>query len=569
MFVTSCLPDKSRKIGEVGNMASSARLGQTDGVGAGCSAARPRCLGKSLHSGSLLASAALAFLLAPGCHLPEWAHNGFKVGPNYSKPPAPVAPEWIDYKDPRVKSEEADLSEWWHVFKDPALGSLEDLAYRQNLTLREAGTRILQARAIRAIACGNLFPQVQQANGSYTRFKLSEQIANPFKEPHFDNWATTLNGSWELDIWGLFRRSLESADAALDASVEDYDNVLVILLADVASSYLEFRTFQERLTYTRQNVEIQTRGYQLAEDRFKAGATSERDVQQAKQILEQTKALIPDLEKGMRQAGNSLCVLLGIPPEDLTRVLGAEGVIPPTPIEVVVGIPADLLRRRPDVRRAERLAAAQCAQIGVAVAEFYPHIAINGTIGVAAAQFSHLFDVPSAGVGSIGPSFTWNILNYGRILNNVRLQDARFQELVYTYQDTVLTAGREAEDAIIGFLKAQQRTESLGESVKAAQRTEEITYEQYKQGAVDFTPLLLVEQTLAQQQDQLAQSRGDIALNLIAVYRAIGGGWEMRLARDGNGCAPAPAAAGPPPPGAPPAGERLPPPRLAPPVPAS
>jgi NodT family efflux transporter outer membrane factor (OMF) lipoprotein len=485
----------------------------------------------------------LALLLAPGCQLGDWVHNGFKVGPNYCKPQAPVASEWIDYKNDnkevrsKVKSDEPDLSEWWGVFNDPALVSLEEMAYQQNLSLREAGARILEAQANRGIAVGNLFAQLQQATGSYTRNQISEQIANPFPQPRFDNWAAGFTASWELDIWGLFRRAIESADATLDASVENYDDVLVILLADVASSYIQYRTFQERLNYVRQNVALQEKGYELADARFKAGASTERDVQQSKQILEQTRALIPQLESLLRQTGNSLCVLLGIPPTDLARRLGKDGLIPGTPAEVAVGIPADLLRRRPDVRRAERLAAAQSAQIGVATANFYPHFTLVGTIGVAAKDFEDLFhlNAPSSVIGQVGPSFQWNILNYGRILNNVRAQDAVFQRLVYAYQNTVLKAGREAEDAIIGFLKAQQRAKYLGLSVQAAQRTEEITMTQYKEGAIDFTPVLLAQQTLAQQQDELAQVRGDIALNLVAIYRSLGGGWEMRLAREGNG----------------------------------
>src|SRR5262249_40773079 len=229
---------------------------------------------------------------------------GFKVGPNYSRPPAPVASEWIDYKDPRVKSEHPNLFEWWRVFNDPALNALMESAYRQNLTLREAGARILAAQAERGIAVGNLFPQLQQASGDYTRFKLPVTIANPLPRQWFGNWATHLTASWELDFWGRFRRAIEAADADLDASVEDYDNVLVILLADVATNYTQLRTFQERLRVAWLNVVSQYNGYHIAADKYILGATTERDVQQAKQILEQTRALIPQLEVGIREANN-------------------------------------------------------------------------------------------------------------------------------------------------------------------------------------------------------------------------------------------------------------------------
>jgi NodT family efflux transporter outer membrane factor (OMF) lipoprotein len=482
-----------------------------------------------------LAACLLLMVIVPGCHLKEWVRNGYKVGPNYCRPQAPVASEWIDYRDPRVKSVEQDLSEWWRVFNDPVLDRLVESAYEQNLSLREAGARVLAARALRDFAVGNLFPQTQEAAGAYSRNKLSEEQAGGApRDVWISDWNAGFNLSWELDFWGRFRRAVESADATLDASIENYDDVLVVLLADVATNYVQYRTFEQRLFYANTNVEIQRKSYQLAKDKQEAGTATERDTQQAKQILEQTQALIPVLETGMRQANNRLCVLLGMPPKDLADVLGEGKDIPQAPLDVAVGIPADLLRRRPDVRRAERQVAAQSAQIGIAEAEFYPHIAINGNIGLAADQFKELFDTPDAMIGSIGPSFRWSILNYGRLLANVRFQDARFQELAYSYQNSVLNAAREAEDGIIAFLQSQEQVIRLAASVEAANRTVEITAEQYRQGAVDFTPLFLFQDTLTQQQDQLAAARGNIALSLIATYRAIGGGWEMRLVRDGD-----------------------------------
>jgi outer membrane protein TolC len=536
----------------------------------------------------------LATFLVSGCSLHEWVDNGFKVGPNYCKPPAPVASEWIDYQDPRVKSEEPDLAEWWHVFKDPALDALIETAYRQNISLREAGARILEARAVRAIAVGEFFPQSQQAFADYQHFGLPRNTAifAPFPKKWFNNLDVGVSAAWEVDFWGRFRRAIEAADRDLDASVENYDDVLVILLADVASSYTQVRIGQDRLRYAWLNVVSQYDAYHLAADKYILGAATERDLQQAKQILEQTRASVPQLEAGIRQANNQLCILLGIPPRELSEIeVGAyerelmplkemmgeripkidnivkefsknrqkppedlPGLLDPTkdpkiadllkpleerqrtpvaPDEVVVGIPADLLRRRPDVRRAERVVAAQSARIGIAEADFYPRFSLLGTLGWASEDFSSLFS-PGAFFGSIGPSVRWDILNYGRILNNVRFQDARFQELAYTYQNTVLQAGREAEDGIVGYLKAQEQTRNLNSSVNAAQRTVQISFDQYRDGAIDFTPVVLFESTLAGQQDSLAVARGNIALSLIATYRALGGGWQMRLAREGT-----------------------------------
>jgi NodT family efflux transporter outer membrane factor (OMF) lipoprotein len=464
----------------------------------------------------------------PGARCRDWWRNGLKVVPNYSPPPAPVASEWIDYANPRVKSEEQQLCQWWKVFNDATLDSLVRTAYQQNLTLREAGARILEARSQLGIAQGNLFPQDQFAFGEYSRVKLSQNTANPPISAWFSNWAFGMSGSWELDFWGRYRRAIEAADAELDATVENFDDVIVVLLSDVAANYVQYRTFQQRLIYARSNVDIQRRSFQLATDKFDSGAITERDTQQAKQLLEQTEALIPALEIGKRQAANRLCVLLGMPPMNLDAMLGAGSGIPTTPPDVVVGVPADLVRRRPDVRRAERQVAAQSARIGVAVSDLFPHFSVLGTIGIEAEQFGDLFTSGSM-IGEISPGFRWDILNYGRLVNNVGVQDARFQQLAYAYQSKVLDAGREAEDAIVVFLRSQEQSNHLGASVDAAARTVEITNEQYVQGAIDFTPLFLFQEQLTDQQDQFAVAQGDIALGLIAVYRSLGGGWQIRL----------------------------------------
>jgi NodT family efflux transporter outer membrane factor (OMF) lipoprotein len=340
-----------------------------------------------------------------------------------------------------------------------------------------------------------------------------------------------LSGTWELDFWGRYRRGIEAADAELDASVEDFDDVLVVLLSDVASNYVQYRTFQQRIVYAQANADIQRRSFQLATDKFQSGATIERDTHQARQILEETEALIPALEIGKRLAGNRLSVLLGMPPTDMESILGAGAGVPTTPTEVVVGVPADLVRRRPDVRRAERLVAAQSARIGVAMSDLYPHFRVLGTIGVEAEEFGDLFKSGSM-IGEISPGFRWDILNYGRLVNNVRVQDARFQELAYAYQDQVLNAGREVEDAIVSFLRSQEQTEHLAASVTAATRTVQITNDQYSEGAIDFTAVFVFQENLTEQQDELAVAQGDIALSLIAVYRALGGGWQIRL--EGN-----------------------------------
>jgi NodT family efflux transporter outer membrane factor (OMF) lipoprotein len=477
----------------------------------------------------------LTALLGAGCNLPQWVQNGFKVGPNYSKPQAPVASEWIDYKDPRVKSQETDISEWWRAFNDSTLSALIDRAYDQNLSLRVAGARILQFEAQRGIAVGTLFPQVQQGSFNYSRTKFPTTTGLP-EPPHkwLSNWNAGFNASWELDLWGRIRRAIEAADADLDASVENYDNVLVVLLADVATAYVQYRTFEQRLVYARHNLEEQTKSYELVKEKVKQGADAQFSAEIAKQNVEQTRALIPPLEIGERQSRNLLCTLLGIPPSDVSGLLTKDKAIPKASNEVAVGIPANLLRRRPDVRQAERLVAAQSARIGVATADFYPRLTLNGSLGITADQFGRMFDTPKSMTGFINPEFRWDILNYGRILNNVRAQDAIFEQLAFTYQNTVLDAARETEDALIGFLRSQTQADSLAASVAAATESVRIANDRYQEGGRTIFEVYYFENILTQQQDQLAVARGQIALDLIAVYRALGGGWEMRLRRDGD-----------------------------------
>jgi NodT family efflux transporter outer membrane factor (OMF) lipoprotein len=482
-------------------------------------------------------------LLGSGCTpLEEFIHNGFKVGPNYERPPAPLAPAWIDAANPRVKSAPADLSAWWTAFDDPVLNDLVRTAYAQNVNLRVAGTRVLEARAQRAIAVGTLFPQKQTANGAFTHTQASRNIANVPPHPFFDDWATSFNASWEIDFWGRIRRTIESTEDVVESSVDDYDNVMVTLIGDVATAYVQYRIFEQQIVYTQENIRIQRDSLRIATARWKAGQTSELGVAQAASLLEQLEATIPVLESGLRQANNQLCVLLGIPPTELAARLGPrEPIVPRSPPEVVAGIPADLIRRRPDLRSAERLIAAQNAQIGVAEADWYPTFFINGTLGYEAKDLARLFG-PRSFTGQIGPAFQWNILNYGRILNNVRLQDFKTQELVGVYQQKVLGAAQEVEDGIVSYLNSQREAERLAASVKDAALALKLASDNFAAGTIDYTPVFVAEQFLVQQQNAYALAQGDIALGLIQVYRALGGGWELRLADQPGACAVPPAA---------------------------
>jgi NodT family efflux transporter outer membrane factor (OMF) lipoprotein len=458
-----------------------------------------------------------------GCtSLHNWWHQGFKVGPNYVRPAAPIAPEWIDSDESRLKNEPAQDCAWWQVFNDPRLNGVVETAYAQNLDLRTAGTRILEARAQRNIAVGTLFPQSQTAMATYVHGQVSRNLGLPLPG-QINLWADGFNASWELDFWGRYRRSIEAANADLAASTQRYGETLVLLLSEVASQYVQLRTYEERLVFAQKNVEVQQGSLKIAEDRFRAGNASELDIRQARTSLAQTEALIPPLVTGRRQAANQLCVLLGMPVFDLAEEMGA-GAIPRAPVEVAVGLPADLLRRRPDVRRAEREVAAQSARIGVAESDLYPRLSLNGFIGFAADDFKDLFNANSFTAFAF-PTLQWNILNYGRIANNVQLQDARLEGVALQYQQAVLKAGREVEDALVGFLQSQRQAAKLEQSVAESNRFVQLVVIQFRGGAADFNRVYNAQSSLVTLQDQMAVARGNIALNLIQVYRAMGGGW--------------------------------------------
>ncbi|MGO8747425.1 MAG: efflux transporter outer membrane subunit [Thermoguttaceae bacterium] len=473
---------------------------------------------------------AAALFLASGCTSPrEYVHNGFKVGPNYCPPKVSTEQHWIDANDARIGEKSDVAGHWWTVFNDPVLNHLIECAASQNLSLREAGFRVLQARAQLGIAKGELFPQTQNMQLAYDRYAFPGGSFQGFSYPESfgDQWNLRFNLTWELDFWGRFRRAVLSAEDSLDASVAGYDGVLVTLLADVATDYVQIRTLQRRIRCVTENAELQRKLVNAAQRRQVVGQTGRLDLAQTSSVLDQTESQIPQLRITLRQTCDRLCVLMGMPPFALDKQIG-EGPIPTAPKEVAVGIPADLLRRRPDVRRAERLAAAQGEQIGIATADLYPRMGIMGQLGWQAANFAR-FTAPTAFNSYVGPAFQWEILNYGRIVNNVKLQDAQFQELLTAYRNAVLQADSEAEDALVAFLQAHDGAACLDRSVKHAEEARDILVAQYEAGAVDPTRLMLVAQTLVQQQDLQAQAHGQIALGLVQVYRALGGGWETPI----------------------------------------
>ncbi len=461
-----------------------------------------------------------------------------KVGPDFEQPEAPLQGSWLEETDDRVKGEEADFSTWWQVFDDPVLTELVDTAFRQNLTLQSAGLRVLEARAQLGIAVGQQYPQTQDAVGRYRHERKSRNAANEAdNDRNYQELILGIDASWEIDFWGKFARAIESTDARLGATVANYDDFLVILTADVARFYVVVREAEERERLARENAEVQRRTLAIANARFRAGAVTELDVQQARALLAETESEIPRFQILRRQSQNALAVLLGIPPAQLLAILGGEGKIPTAPDEVVVGVPNELLRRRPDIRRAELEAAAQSAQIGVARAQLFPAFSLGGFVGMRTsatvdgrsknADLGDLFSTDSF-TGFVGPSISWPFLNYGRLTNNVRVQDARLQALIADYQNAVLEAYREVEDGLIGFLRSREQAGFLTTSVQASQRAVQLALLQYRQGTADYTRVLETQTALVTRQDNLAVAQSAIAQNLVLAYRGLGGGWETR-----------------------------------------
>ena len=461
---------------------------------------------------------------------------GCLIGPDYKTPAAPVAKQWELATNSEVDASHQEYNDWWQVFNDPTLVKLIDMAYAQNLGLRAAGVRVLAARAQLGEAIGEFYPQQQtlSAQVNFNRLPLSL----PYKFAQNTYWSDTFGAqaAWEIDVWGKIRRGVQSADDNFLASVASYDNVLVTLTGDVASTYVKIRTTQTQIEVARQNVEKERLSVQIVKARHEGGVATGRDVDQALNVLGSTEATIPQFTVQLEQQKDALAVLLGLPPGSVDELLGAESGIPNAPEKAAVGIPADLLRRRPDIRQAELQAAAQCSQIGVAKADLLPAFSLMGNVGtlstnINTASLSDVFTHASL-LYQVGPVLQWNVLNYGQITNNVRYQDAKYQELLVNYQNAVLKAQQEVADGIVGFIESKEAVVFLQESVHAAEGALRIAIIQYREGIADFTTVLTAEQNLFTAQNNLAIAQGQVPLGLIAAYRAMGGGWQLRTGHD-------------------------------------
>jgi len=469
--------------------------------------------------GAFSISAVLGLALVSGC----------KVGPDYEPPESEMPDAWHQELTKGLAEGETNIRTWWTLLSDPVLNDLIQQAAQSNLDLQTAFARIVQARAALGIASGEKYPVVDGV-GTAERFRSSEETT-PFIPPSLDRtdnfFQNGLDASWEIDIFGRIRRSVESADANLEASVEAYRDVLVLLYAEVAINYVEARALQERIRLARANIDAQRATLQLVQDRFDAELVGELDIRQAELNLANTESALPTLRILLTQTIHRLGVLLGERPTALHPTLAERVAIPGTPPEIAVGLPADILRQRPDIRQAERQLAAQTARIGVATADLYPRFSISGTLALEANQVSNLYDASSSYAFGIGPSFSWNLFSGGRVRGNIRVEDARTEQALVAYEQTVLLALEDIENAMIAYVQEIDRREVLTRAVDAAQKSVELVQTRYREGLTDFQNVLDTQRSLFQQQDQLAASQGQVTQNVIRIYKALGGGWSV------------------------------------------
>lgn len=477
----------------------------------GLSGYQKQCLPRRILSNLLI----FTVLIVTGCTA---------VGPDYVRQEPDAPDRWQAPLQAGLSGEKLDfndLSHWWTILQDPQLAELERRANQGSLDLKEAQARIREARAIRGISQSEGFPTLA-GNGAVRNFRSSENNGSGEETELF---SLGLDASWEADIFGGVKRLVEATQADLEVAQENLYHLQVILMAEVALNYVEIRTYQRRLDLNRENIKILQEGYELNDSRYQAGIIGELAVQESLRLLETAKSTRPILETGMDAAKNRLALLLGEPPGHLHKELTMSQPLPSLPLNVAVGIPAEALRRRPDVRRAERGLAAQTARIGVATADLYPKFRLSGTLGLEALSAGDLLQTASRTWG-FGPGVEWNLFDAGSIRRNIEVQNARQEQALIQYERTILKALEEVENALIAYAQEQQRRNFVARASVAAERAAELAEDQYLAGLVNFNNVLDAQRSLLALRDEFTISSGNIVANLIRIYKALGGGWS-------------------------------------------
>lgn len=456
--------------------------------------------------------------------------SGCTVGPDYVAPESMLPDKWTQEALAGLEDGTADMHTWWSQFNDPFLDQLIEKARTNNISLQIAARRIEEAMAIRGVTRSQYFGNIE-AGGAAQAIRSSEGTT-PLP-PGFDQdsgfYSMGLEAAWEADLWGRIRRSVESADAGIDVSLEDYRDVLVLLNAQVAGSYVDARTFQKQIGLTEFNINLQRATLQLTSDRYAAGLVAELDVHRAELNLARTESTLPILRSDFKQAVNALSVLIGELPGALQMEFHEIGEIPSADVPVFVGMPANLIRQRPDIRRAERAIAEQNALIGVAKSEWYPRFFITGDLRLESLSATGFFNGANVAYG-FGPQVSWNIFNGGRIRNQVNLEELRTAQTRSNYENTILRAVEDVENSMVFYVEEQERLKALIRSVKAAEASVAQVQDLYKSGLTDFQFVLDMERSLFEQQNLQAASEGNIAQGVISIYRSLGGGWRAEMA---------------------------------------
>ncbi|WP_051119174.1 TolC family protein [Vibrio campbellii] len=472
------------------------------------------------------------------------------LGPDYVHPEQTALPsDWsVEKAAQDTQQSEQKLQQWWQQFNDPTLNQLVEMASQQNLDLEAAGLRIVQARSLLGISTGLQYPQVQTVSGNLARAYVNDQGVN--------NAALSFDAGWEMDIWGKYARGIESAEAGYYASIASYHDIMVTITAEVARNYINYRTFQERILLSRRNIEIQERVVNITQVQFDSGNVTELDVQQAKNQLFNTKAAQPSLEIAMKQSRTALALLLGVLPEEMEKLLQSEGFaqrmadyenrfkssgrkpalsgsdersIVPRPPRLDDKVDASLVMRRPDLQVSEMQARAQSAKIGVAETALYPSFSLFGSIGIdSTVPDGSSFSFSDSLTMVVGPTFSWNIFQYGRVKNNIRFEDARFQETLTNYNKKVLQAVNEVTNALEAYdLYLEQKSLRL-QSVNSSIRAFNISMTQYENGQISFERLLNSVEKMTRAEDSYATIKGNVANQVVALYKSLGGGWEAQ-----------------------------------------
>lgn len=450
------------------------------------------------------------------------------VGHNYTAPDAITPDAWHQSVSADLTSGSSSLEKWWTRFNDPALNRLIRTARESNRDLAIASERINEARAARGFSRSQLFPQAD-LTGAVSRGRTSENLGSPAGGQTHDYYTAGLDAGWELDFFGGVRRSLESADASVAATEEFYRDTMVSLLAEVAFAYIQIRTLDERIQLAENNIRNQRESVQLTQDRLDAGLSTELDVSQATTNLATTQAVVPALRNQRSIALNRLAVLIGRYPAAAEAILDKKNGIPSPARSAGTGIPADLVRARPDIRAAERQLAAQTARIGVAEADLYPRFTLSGTFQLQALSASNLPESNSRNY-AFGPSFRWNIFNAGRIKSQIAIEESRTKQAYAHYENTVLKGVAEVEDALSSVSNERDRLAALDTAVSASSRTVELVKGNYREGLIDFQNVLDAQRTIFANEDAQAVSRGQIAAAYVFLFKALGGGTPMRPA---------------------------------------